>query len=68
MGDRGDPLDNFIKLGARYMLQVAVEQEVEDYLGRAHYHRGSRRKNGCVEAFGEPSRRLDKELVAAQNA
>ncbi len=28
------PLDNFIRLGARYMLQVALEQEVEDYLGR----------------------------------
>ena len=40
----GHPLDSFVRLGARYMLQVSVEQEVEDYLGRAHYHRGSRRK------------------------
>jgi len=23
------PLDNFIRLGARYMLQVALEQEVD---------------------------------------
>jgi hypothetical protein len=36
----GHPLDNFIRLGARYMLQVALEQEVEDYLGRAHYPSG----------------------------
>ena len=27
----GHPLDKFVSLGARYMLQVAVEQEVEDY-------------------------------------
>ena len=31
------PLDNFIRLGARYMLQVAVEQEIEDYLGRVRF-------------------------------
>ena len=24
----GHPLDNFVKLGARYMLQVALEEEV----------------------------------------
>ena len=51
----GHPLDSFIKLGARYMLQVAVEQEVEDYLGRAHYHRGSRRKNGWRNGY-EPGK------------
>jgi transposase-like protein len=51
----GHPLDNFFKLGARYMLQVAVEQEVEDYLGRAHYHRGSRRKNGWRNGY-EPGK------------
>jgi transposase-like protein len=37
------------------MLQVAVEQEVEDYLGRAHYHRGSRRKNGWRNGY-EPGK------------
>jgi putative transposase len=51
----GHPLDNFVSLGARYMLQVAVEQEVEDYLGRAHYHRGSRRKNGWRNGY-EPGK------------
>ena len=29
----GHPLDNLVNLGARYMLQVAVEQEVQDFLG-----------------------------------
>jgi len=51
----GHPLDNFVRLGARYMLQVAVEQEVEDYLGRAHYGRGSRRRNGWRNGY-EPGK------------
>jgi transposase-like protein len=51
----GHPLDNFVRLGVRYMLQLAVEQEVEDYLGRAHYHRGSRRKNGWRNGY-EPGK------------
>jgi len=36
------PLDIFMTLSARYMLQVALEKEVEDFLGRAHYKRGNR--------------------------
>jgi len=51
----GHPLDNFVRLGVRYMLQVAVEQEVEDYLGRSHYRRGSRRKNGWRNGY-EPGK------------
>jgi putative transposase len=51
----GHPLDNFVSLGARYILQVAVEQEVEDYLGRSHYHRGSRRRNGWRNGY-EPGK------------
>jgi hypothetical protein len=31
------PLDVLAKLGARYVLQVALEQEAEDFLGREHY-------------------------------
>ena len=51
----GHPLDNFVSLGARYMLQVAVEQEVEDFLGRAHYQRGSRQRNGWRNGY-EPGK------------
>jgi hypothetical protein len=36
------PLDQFIRLGARYVLQVALELEVTEWLGRAHYQRGAR--------------------------
>jgi phosphoribosyl-AMP cyclohydrolase len=51
----GYPLDNFVRLGARYMLQVAVEQEVEDYLGRGHYRRGSRKQKGWYKGY-EPGK------------
>jgi hypothetical protein len=51
----GHPLDNFIRLGASYMLQVAVEQEVEDFLGRGHYRRGSRKQEGWRNGY-EPGK------------
>jgi transposase-like protein len=47
------PLDVFIRLGARYMLQVALEQEMEDFLGRAHYQRGRRRRKGWRNGYEE---------------
>jgi len=47
------PLDTFVKLGARYMLQVALEQEVEDFLGRAHYKRGKRKHRGWRNGYKE---------------
>jgi len=51
----GHPLDNFVSLGARYMLQVAVEEEVQDFLGRAHYQRGSRQRRGWRNGY-EPGK------------
>ena len=52
-GGKEHPLDAFIRLAARYMLQAALEQEVEDFLGRAHYKRGKRKhqewRNGYEE-------------------
>jgi len=47
------PLDAFVTLGARYMLQVALEQEVEDFLGRAHYKRGKRKRQGWRNGYEE---------------
>lgn len=47
----GHPLDSFIKLAARYMLQVALEQEVEEFLGRAHYRRGKRLRRGWRNGY-----------------
>jgi len=45
------PLDSFIRLGARYMLQVALEQEVQEFLGRAHYKRGHRINDGYRNGY-----------------
>jgi len=35
-------LDALVRTGARYMLQVAIEEEVTEFLGREHYQRGER--------------------------
>lgn len=50
------PLDTFAILSARYMLQVALEKEVEEFLGRAHYQRG----NGLCRGYrnGYESKKL----------
>lgn len=53
--DEGHPLDVVVKLGARYMLQVALEQEVEEFLGRGHYRRGLRRRRGWRNGY-EPGK------------
>jgi transposase-like protein len=45
------PLDQFIRLGTRYVLQVAFEQEVTEWLGRAHYQRGARRRTGWRNGY-----------------
>jgi len=37
------------------MFQVAVEQEVEDFLGRGHYRRGSRKQEGWRNGY-EPGK------------
>ena len=35
------PLDALVRLGAQYCLQVGIEHEVTEFLGRAHYQRRS---------------------------
>ena len=53
--ETGHPLDTFVRLGARYMLQVALEQEVEEFLGRGHYRRDSRKQEGWCNGY-EPGK------------
>jgi len=45
------PLDSFVEESAKYMLQMAVEREVTDYLGRGHYQRGARRISGYRNGY-----------------
>ena len=49
------PLDEFISLSARYILQVALEKEVEEFLGRTHYQRGNRLRQGYRNGY-EPKK------------
>jgi len=39
-------LGELVRDGARLMLQTALEMEVEDFLGRAQYQRGKRKRRG----------------------
>jgi len=45
------PLDAFVSLGARYMLQVMLEKEIAEFLGRAHYRHGSRKRIGWRNGY-----------------
>lgn len=45
------PLDAFVRLSSRYMLQTALEQEVSEYLGRNHYRRGQRVREGYRNGY-----------------
>lgn len=50
-------LDALARAGARYTLQLAIEQEVTEYLGRSHYQRGERAREGYRNGY-EPKRLL----------
>lgn len=39
-------LGELVREGARLMLQIAVDEEVEDFFGRAQYQRGKRKRKG----------------------
>jgi len=59
-GEEEGLLDALIRNGARYMLQVAIEEEVTEFLGREHYQRGERIRQGYRNGY-EP-----KLLVTGQ--
>lgn len=45
------PLDAFVRQGSRYMIQVALEAEIESFLGRNHYGRKGRRRDGWRNGY-----------------
>lgn len=51
-GFAGDPLRQFVARAAQLMLQVALEEQVEAFLGRAHYQRGVRERDGWRNGYG----------------
>lgn len=49
------PMGGFVGRVARYMLQVAIEEEATAFLGRGHYRRGDRQRVGWRNGY-EPKR------------
>ena len=49
------PMVGFVGRIARYMLQVAIEEEATAFLGRGHYRRGDRQRIGWRNGY-EPKR------------
>jgi len=45
------PLDAFLRQGARFMIQRALEAEMGEFLGRMHYQRGGRRRQGLRNGY-----------------
>ena len=46
-----DPMRGFLRGIARYILQVHIEAEATEFLGRAHYRRGDRRRQGWRNGY-----------------
>jgi transposase-like protein len=57
VGENESLLDALARAGARYMLQVAIENEVTEYLGRGRYQRGERDRDGYRNGY-EPKKLL----------
>lgn len=53
-------LGSLVRGAARYMLQVALEEEVAEFLGREHYGRGERKHRGYRNGY-EPKRVVTAE-------
>jgi putative transposase len=45
------PMRGFVRSLARYMLQVSIEEEASEFLGRGHYHRGQRLRVGWRNGY-----------------
>jgi putative transposase len=45
------PLRGFVRSLARYMLQVSIEEEASEFLGRGHYRRGQRLRVGWRNGY-----------------
>ena len=47
----GTPMRGFVRSLARYMLQVSIEEEATEFLGRGHYRRGGRLRAGWRNGY-----------------
>lgn len=49
------PMRNFVQRSAQLLLQTAIEEQVEEFLGRGHYERGERRRRGWRNGYSPVS-------------
>lgn len=52
-GFAGHPLRQFVRRAAEFMLQVGVEEQLEAFLGRAHYERNDTAQPGYRNGYGD---------------
>ena len=45
------PMRGFVRSLARYILQVSIEKEASEFLGRRHYRRGQRLRVGWRNGY-----------------
>jgi len=45
------PMLGFVRSLARYILQVSIEEEASEFLGRGHYRRGKRLRVGWRNGY-----------------
>lgn len=61
-----DPMRGFLRQIARYILQVHIEAEATEFLGRGHYRRGERRRRGWRNGYEPKGIQTEMGLLGLQ--
>jgi transposase-like protein len=61
-----DPMKGFVRGLARYILQVHIEAEATEFLGRGHYRRGERARGGWRNGYEEKGIQTEAGLLRLQ--
>ncbi len=62
----GDPMKGFIRSLARYILQVHIEEEATEFLGRGRYQRGQRLRTGLRNGYEGTGIQTEAGLIDLQ--
>jgi transposase-like protein len=62
----GDPMKGFIRSLARYILQVHIEEEASEFLGRGRYQRGQRLRAGLRNGYEGTGIQTEAGLIDLQ--
>ena len=61
-----DPMKGFVRSLARYILQVHIEEEATEFLGRGRYQRGQRLRAGLRNGYGRTGLQTEAGLIDLQ--